>query len=28
MPTSGSGNPTHTIEANAFRVADELLKRL
>jgi choline dehydrogenase-like flavoprotein len=28
MPTSGSGNPTHTIEANSFRVADELLKRL
>jgi choline dehydrogenase-like flavoprotein len=28
MPTSGSGNPTHTIEANAFRVADELLKRV
>ena len=28
LPTSGSGNPTHTIEANAFRVADELLKRL
>lgn len=25
MPTSGSGNPTHTIEANAFRVADYLL---
>ena len=28
MPTSGSGNPTHTIEANAFRVADEILKAL
>lgn len=28
MPTSGSGNPTHTIEANAFRVADALLKTL
>jgi choline dehydrogenase-like flavoprotein len=27
MPTSGSGNPTHTIEANAFRVADALLQR-
>jgi choline dehydrogenase-like flavoprotein len=26
MPTSGSGNPTHTIEANSFRVADEILK--
>jgi choline dehydrogenase-like flavoprotein len=25
MPTSGSGNPTHTIEANSFRVADHLL---
>ncbi|MEA5259157.1 GMC family oxidoreductase [Arcicella aquatica] len=25
MPTSGSGNPTHTIEANSFRVADYLL---
>jgi len=25
MPTSGSGNPTHTIEANAFRIADYLL---
>ncbi len=24
MPSSGSGNPTHTIEANAFRVADFL----
>lgn len=24
MPTSGSGNPTHTIEANAFRVADAI----
>jgi choline dehydrogenase-like flavoprotein len=28
MPTSGSGNPTHTIEANSFRVADEILKTL
>ncbi len=28
MPTSGSGNPTNTIEANSFRVADALLKRL
>lgn len=28
MPTSGSGNPTHTIEANSFRVADHLLTRL
>jgi len=28
MPTSGSGNPTSTIEANSFRVADQLLKRL
>lgn len=27
MPSSGSGNPTHTIEANAFRVA-EVLKGL
>jgi choline dehydrogenase-like flavoprotein len=26
MPTSGSGNPTLTIEANAFRVGDELLR--
>lgn len=25
MPTSGSGNPTHTIEANALRVADAIL---
>jgi choline dehydrogenase-like flavoprotein len=25
MPTSGSGNPTHTIEANSFRVADFIL---
>jgi choline dehydrogenase-like flavoprotein len=25
MPTSGSGNPTLTIQANAFRVADALL---
>jgi choline dehydrogenase-like flavoprotein len=25
MPTSGSGNPTNTIEANSFRVADHLL---
>jgi choline dehydrogenase-like flavoprotein len=28
MPTSGSGNPTNTIEANSFRVADRLLQRL
>ncbi len=28
MPTSGGANPTLTIQANAFRVADELLKRL
>lgn len=28
MPTSGSGNPTNTIEANSFRVADAILKRL
>jgi len=28
MPTSGSGNPTHTIEANSFRVADHLLSVL
>jgi choline dehydrogenase-like flavoprotein len=28
MPTSGSGNPTNTIEANAFRVADQILGRL
>lgn len=28
MPTSGSGNPTHTIEANSFRVADHLLNVL
>ena len=28
MPTSGSGNPTNTIEANSFRVADEIVKRL
>jgi len=26
MPTSGSGNPTLTIQANAFRVADALLQ--
>jgi choline dehydrogenase-like flavoprotein len=26
MPTSGSGNPTLTIQANAFRVADTILK--
>jgi choline dehydrogenase-like flavoprotein len=26
MPTSGSGNPTLTIQANAFRVADTLLR--
>ena len=28
MPTSGSANPTNTIEANAFRVAEVLLGRL
>ncbi len=28
MPTSGSGNPTNTIEANSFRVADRLLQHL
>lgn len=28
MPTSGGANPTLTIEANAFRVADEIGKRL
>ena len=28
MPTSGSGNPTNTIEANSFRVADHLLAEL
>jgi choline dehydrogenase-like flavoprotein len=28
MPTSGSANPTNTIEANAFRVADHLLTRV
>jgi choline dehydrogenase-like flavoprotein len=28
MPTSGSGNPTNTIEANSFRVADAIAKRL
>lgn len=28
MPTSGSGNPTNTIEANSFRVADHLLTRI
>jgi choline dehydrogenase-like flavoprotein len=28
MPTSGGANPTHTIEANSFRVADHLLTRL
>jgi choline dehydrogenase-like flavoprotein len=28
MPTSGGANPTLTIQANSFRVADELLKRL
>ena len=28
MPTSGGANPTHTIEANAFRVADHLQSRL
>jgi choline dehydrogenase-like flavoprotein len=26
MPTSGSGNPTLTIQANAFRIGDELLQ--
>ena len=25
MPTSGGGNPTLTIQANAFRVGDALL---
>jgi choline dehydrogenase-like flavoprotein len=28
MPTSGGGNPTLTIEANSFRVADHLLTRV
>ena len=28
MPTSGSANPTLTIEANSFRVGDALLGRL
>jgi choline dehydrogenase-like flavoprotein len=28
MPTSGGGNPTNTIEANSFRVADQILARL
>ena len=28
MPTSGGGNPTLTIEANSFRVADILLRQL
>jgi choline dehydrogenase-like flavoprotein len=28
MPTAGGANPTHTIEANAFRVADHLLTRV
>lgn len=28
MPTSGSANPTNTIEANSFRVADQILARL
>ena len=28
MPTSGGANPTHTIEANSFRVADRLLMRI
>ena len=28
MPTSGGGNPTNTIEANSFRVADAIAKRL
>ena len=28
FPTSGGGNPTLTIQANAFRVADGLMKRI
>lgn len=28
MPSSGGGNPTLTIEANSFRVADELARRV
>jgi choline dehydrogenase-like flavoprotein len=28
MPTSGGGNPTNTIEANAFRVADQIRRIL
>ena len=28
MPTSGGGNPTLTIQANSFRVADHIVKRL
>ncbi len=28
MPSSGGANPTNTIEANAFRVADQILPRL
>ena len=28
MPTSGSANPTLTIQANAFRVADKIKERL
>ena len=28
MPTSGGANPTLTIQANSFRVADTLLKRI
>ena len=28
MPTSGGANPTLTIQANALRVADQLLARL
>jgi choline dehydrogenase-like flavoprotein len=28
MPSSGGGNPTLTIEANSFRVADKLLDRV
>jgi choline dehydrogenase-like flavoprotein len=28
MPTSGSGNPTNTIEANSFRVAEHLLTQV
>lgn len=28
MPTAGGANPTHTIQANAFRIADHLLGRI